>query len=257
MEFLPYVGSKRRSVEQIVRLVPKGMSVCSPFLGSGHVEHALAEAGHKVCVYDAWDELVTLWNCCRRKTHRKKVSNILPKEMPKCKDTFYDIRDDLETNRGGSCCTRSAIFLGLNRSSFNNNCRTFGSKSLTVSLRGMSKIQEKIESFETKLKPVKKTFEESLPKHPKCLWFLDPPYYVKRGHYGYKGKLHAEFNHEKLRDLVVKHKGLWILTYNDHEYIREMYKGYRIEKLGDQALYRSNVTRDARHILITNIPLEK
>jgi DNA adenine methylase len=38
---------------------------------------------------------------------------------------------------------------------------------------------------------------------------------------------HTHFDHRKLRELLDNHKGKFILSYNDCEEIREMYKGYK------------------------------
>lgn len=37
---------------------------------------------------------------------------------------------------------------------------------------------------------------------------------------------HNNFDHEKLRDLLLKHKGRFILSYNDCSTIREWYKDF-------------------------------
>ena len=38
---------------------------------------------------------------------------------------------------------------------------------------------------------------------------------------------HRDFPHEKLRDLLKKHKGKFILSYNDCPTIRKYYKGFK------------------------------
>lgn len=251
---MPYVGSKRKHVKRILDMIPCNVKVCSPFLGSGHVEHAIAERGQQIFVYDAWEELVLLWRAMLNPKTNQIVRSRFLQYLPVDKKSFYDLREHLEMNQGAiDDLTRAAMFFALNRTSFNNNCRSFGSKSTAGTRRGLDKLLERMEKFHTRLNPQLMTFQESLRRHPDCLWFLDPPYYVERGHYGYKGELHHNFDHQALQQLVRNHRGPWILTYNDCPEVREMYAGCRIEPLSDQVRYRDSRTRGTGHILITNI----
>ena len=58
--------------------------------------------------------------------------------------------------------------------------------------------------------------------------FLDPPYYssIKSKLYGKKGILHSNFNHENLRDYLYQTKSKFLLTYDNCEYIKELYKDF-------------------------------
>lgn len=255
MEFLPYVGSKRIHVERILAMIPPDAKVCSPFTGSGHVEHALAERGNTVFAYDAWFELVTLWGCMRDPAHREDVATQLPTLLPRERDEFYVLREGLQRNGANmTCCTRAASFLALNRTSFNNNSRTFGKRMLARMLTQLMGVQAKIRSFTTKLNVQLMRFEQSLPLHPDCIWFLDAPYLVKwPQHYGYGGCLHKEFDHDALARLVRAHAGGFILTYNDCERVRELYAGYTFIPLKEQKRYRDHWRDGVQHVLITNM----
>ena len=62
------------------------------------------------------------------------------------------------------------------------------------------------------------------------LLFLDPPYYLENKSnklYGNNGDLHNGFNHRMLFDLLENRKN-WVLTYNNCEYIRDLYKDFKI-----------------------------
>ena len=58
--------------------------------------------------------------------------------------------------------------------------------------------------------------------------YLDPPYDLSVNLYGFDYS--DKFSHEDLRDLIIDRPG-WILSYNDTEYIRELYKGHRYVSL--------------------------
>lgn len=63
----------------------------------------------------------------------------------------------------------------------------------------------------------------------RVLMFLDPPYYLGSGSklYGKNGDMHESFDHEALAELLGQHIS-WIMTYNDCEYIRDLYVDYEI-----------------------------
>jgi DNA adenine methylase len=64
----------------------------------------------------------------------------------------------------------------------------------------------------------------------KTIIFLDPPYYLEDKSnrlYGTSGDLHKDFNHLKLFELI-KTKKNWILTYNNSDYIKNLYKEFKI-----------------------------
>ncbi|MDR2152202.1 MAG: DNA adenine methylase, partial [Helicobacteraceae bacterium] len=55
--------------------------------------------------------------------------------------------------------------------------------------------------------------------------FLDPPYYsaVKSSLYGKNGNLHKAFDHERFAKVMKKCPHKWLITYDDCEYIRELF----------------------------------
>lgn len=55
--------------------------------------------------------------------------------------------------------------------------------------------------------------------------FLDPPYYsaTKSALYGKNGNLHKIFDHERLSLLLKNSDHKWLITYDNSEYIRDLY----------------------------------
>ena len=82
--------------------------------------------------------------------------------------------------------------------------------------------------------------------------FLDPPYYLEKKSklYGVNGDLHEAFKHKKLAKLLKKRIG-WIMTYNDCEYIRELYDGFTI--LSVNWKYGMSKSKDSSEIVILNV----
>ena len=58
-----------------------------------------------------------------------------------------------------------------------------------------------------------------------ALIYLDPPYDFPENYYGWKDTRYDLFNHQKLHDQI-KDYGNFILSYNNTEYIRNLYKDF-------------------------------
>jgi DNA adenine methylase len=80
------------------------------------------------------------------------------------------------------------------------------------------------------------SFEQSIKKHNGDFLYLDPPYYLEKdkdnkmhkGMYPMKNIdiHHTGFEHELLRDLLLEHKGDFVMSYNNCETIRDYYKDF-------------------------------
>ena len=86
------------------------------------------------------------------------------------------------------------------------------------------------------------SFEDSIIAHTNDFLYCDPPYYMERKEGDDDNKMfkaiypnsnfpvhHTHFDHEKLRDLLHSHNGKFILSYNDCEWVRENYKGFKFK----------------------------
>lgn len=60
--------------------------------------------------------------------------------------------------------------------------------------------------------------------------FLDPPYYsaTKSALYGKNGHLHKSFDHEKFAAAMKDCRHKWLITYDDSDYVRELFSFARI-----------------------------
>jgi DNA adenine methylase len=92
-------------------------------------------------------------------------------------------------------------------------------------------------------------FLAQLEQSQRDLVFLDPPYYLEGGSnlYGKSGDMHEGFPHEVLFR-VVETRSNWIMTYNDCDYIRDLYKDYVI--IPAEWSYGMNKTKKSSEIVI-------
>jgi len=81
---------------------------------------------------------------------------------------------------------------------------------------------------------------------------IDPPY-VKKGKKLYANYFKEE-DHRNLAKIITKHlkKTEWIVTYDDCDFIREIYKGYCMK--GYSILHNVSGSVKGKEIVITNIP---
>ena len=79
--------------------------------------------------------------------------------------------------------------------------------------------------------------------------FLDPPYYLEKQSklYGNHGDMHENFNHQLLFD-VIKMKKNWVITYNNCEYIKTLYKDFTIIDVNWS--YGMNTSKKSSEIII-------
>jgi DNA adenine methylase len=87
--------------------------------------------------------------------------------------------------------------------------------------------------------------------------FLDPPYYSakKSALYGKNGYLHKSFDHERFAAVMKDCRHKWLVTYDDSEYIRDLFSFAKI--IAREAVYgMRNVTQNSnqtgREIFISN-----
>ncbi|GAF97877.1 unnamed protein product, partial [marine sediment metagenome] len=81
------------------------------------------------------------------------------------------------------------------------------------------------------------------------LLFLDPPYYLEKESklYGNNGDMHEGFDHKKLHKCLSTKKN-WLMTYNNCDYIRDLYKDFRI--IETSWSYGMNKSKESSEIVI-------
>ncbi len=91
--------------------------------------------------------------------------------------------------------------------------------------------------------------------------FLDPPYYsaTKSALYGKNGNLHRVFNHERFADVLKNSGHKWLITYDDCEYIRNLFSFANIREWNLTYGMRNvneNLNLKGEELFISNFPFE-
>jgi DNA adenine methylase len=95
---------------------------------------------------------------------------------------------------------------------------------------------------------------------PSTFFFIDPPYEKSEAKFGYAE--HAGFDFERLKEVVDKIKGDFLLTINDSPRIREMFKDYYILAVNVDNPFKNIASKKKlkkyrKELFITNYPTSK
>lgn len=242
---LRYPGGKSRAIKILNEYLPEGIDViCSPFFGGGSFELSLMEKGVKVFGYDIFTPLVEFWQMAIEQP--TKLAEEVQKYHPLSKEKFYELQKEqfvLKTK-----LERAAVFYVINRASFSGSTLSGGMSPGHPRFNGNS--ITRLKEFQAHDMSVESLdFKYSIEKHKNDFLYLDPPYYIENHLYGKKGDAHKNFDHEGLAKILKKRRK-WMLSYNNCDHIKELYKGY--EFVYPSWSYGMSNDKESKEILILN-----
>ena len=252
---LRYAGGKSLAVGHIVEYLPSHLtSLVSPFFGGGSIEIACArELGIKVKGYDVFNILTNYWQVQIKQPI--DLYNHLARWEP-TREQYEQIKKRLKAHWEGSHKIDNKVSLAAHYW-FNHNL-SYGpgflgwmSKIYQDSYR-YARLISKVRNFSCpKLSVSWGNFSKTIPQHNKEFMYCDPPYYLNGDSKMFRGIYpqrnfpihHSTFDHELLCDLLHKHKGGFILSYNDCETIRDWYCDFKIVEVEWQYTLGQGETR--------------
>jgi len=232
-----YAGGKSLAVGLVVELIPDNVKrIVSPFLGGGSVEVAYAvELSLPVIAYDIFDILISFWKAQLHNPEAlyQKLLKFEPSKMG-----FKQVKERLKQHWTGEApldeLDLAAYFYFNHNTSYGPHFLGWPS-SVYLQQQRYQKMIEKVRNFRAGNIEVEcASFEEVMPKYKNDFLYCDPPYYLGGDSKTFVGMYphrnfpihHNGFKHEKLRDLLMEHKGGFVLSYNDCSIIREWYKDF-------------------------------
>jgi DNA adenine methylase len=234
---LRYAGGKTLAVGYIVELLPNKLErVISPFFGGGSFEIACAkELGVEVKGFDIFDLLVNYWTY--QISEPEKMYKDLKKYSP-TRDGFQEVKAIMKAHWKKEKIIKSpielaALFYFNHNTSYGPHFLGWPSSVYLQEERYMAMIEKSRRISLNNISVDCDTFENVFEKYPNDFFYCDPPYYLDGDSKTFVGLYphrnfpiyHKGFKHELLRDLLLKHKGGFILSYNDCSVIREWYDG--------------------------------
>lgn len=222
--FIAWIGGKKLLRKAIIERFPKEgyTRYIEVFGGAGWVLFG-KELGKELEVFNDVDSnLINLYRCI------KYHCGELQKEMEWLsisREQFFDSKRQLET-RELTDIQRAARYFHIIKISFGADRKTFGTnkKNLVNSIEYLKEVQERLKNVVIE----NKDFESLIKVYdrPGALFYIDPPYHGTEKYYD---AAFSEEDHIRLKTVLQGIKGKFILSYNDDEFIRNLYKNFHIE----------------------------
>jgi len=218
--FICWIGGKKLLRKDIISNFPADVDrYIEVFGGAGWV--LFGKEPHKLEVLNDIDgELINLYRCI------KYHPEALQKEfefMLVSREQFYDTRD--KNLKGLTDIQKAARYFYLIKISFGGNKDSFGTdrKNLISAIEYLSEVTQRLKNVVIE----NKDFSDLIKVYdrPNALFYCDPPYFMAEKYYA------TEFSaeqHKQLRHILGNIKGKFILSYNDCDFVRQLYKDFCI-----------------------------
>ncbi len=247
--FISWIGGKKLLRNKIIEQFPGSNEYdryIEVFGGAGWILFAKDKHADMEVFNDANGELINLYRCV------KYHADALQKELDwsfTSREQFFDSREQIKV-RGLTDIQRAARYYMLIKSSFGSDLRSFGvrGKNLDNSIEYLSKVKDRLCTTVIENKDFEgliKTYDRE-----KALFYLDPPYYETEKYYDVS---FTEQDHIRLRNALEDIKGKFILSYNESEYIRDLYSDFHIIPVERQHnLVSKSVSDKYKELIIKN-----
>lgn len=224
--FIPWIGGKSQLAKKITAEFPEKIGRYIEVFGGGASVLFSSEKHAKIEVYnDANGDLVNLFRCI--KYHREGLQREIRYYL-NSREMFGDIRKRLDCP-GFTDIQRAAMFYVLVKTSFGADARSYGCFSREIKTDCFADVEKRISSVEIE----HKDFEALIKQYdrPDALFYCDPPYHTTEDNYSER---FSEADHYRLNGVLTALKGRFILSYNDDDFVRELYKDFNIQAVSRQ-----------------------
>lgn len=247
---LRYPGGKTRAIQILERYVaehfPSKTVLLSPFFGGGSFELA-NKSKLKVYGNDLFVPLYNFWKVQQAQPH--ELVKAIRAKMPVTKESFQTMRASILENP--NTLDQAASYFCINRCSFSGATLCGGFSAQAAQGRLTESSLQTLTACDTKDIEFSNmdcvAFLDSHPQTTETFVYADPPYYISSYIYGKDGDMHTSFNHEAFAAAIQKRSD-WMISYNDCDYIRNLYKDCRIMK--ESWSYGMNASKKSSEIII-------
>ena len=218
--FIPWVGGKSLLAKKIVEQFPDDIDRYIEVFGGGGSVLFYKENHAELEVYNDFNScLVNLFRCV--KYHRGELQREISGYF-NAREIFDEIKEKMKIS-GFTDIQRAAMFYVQIKISYGSDTRTFGCNRKNLASDYLEQVEKRLERVVIE----NKDFENLIKVYdrPKALFYCDPPYHKTEYFYD---TAFTKADHERLKTILSQIKGRFILSYNDDEYIRELYKNYEI-----------------------------
>lgn len=247
--FISWIGGKKLLRNKVIEQFP-GVEEYDRYIevfgGAGWVLFAKNKHSELEVFNDANGELINLYRCV--KYHCEALQKELEWNFVS-REQFFDSKEQINV-RGLTDIQRAARYFLLIKNSFGTDLRSFGVKGKNIDncIEYLIQIKERLKRTVIENKDFEgliKTYDRD-----KALFYLDPPYYQAEKYYDCA---FTQEDHIRLRDCLQRIKGRFVLSYNDDEFIRDLYKDYTIIEVDRQDnLLCKSISQRYKELIIKN-----
>lgn len=247
--FIGWVGGKSRLRKYIIPMIPADATrYVEVFGGAGWVLFGRDPQPGQMEVFNDFDgNLINLYR------QIKDNCGELQREIDwmQSRELFFAYREQIKNNLPMTDVQRAACFFYLVKCSFGSKRHSFATKA-----RGTYNIIQKLPEYRDRLKNViveHLDFEQLIRTYdrPGAVFYADPPYVCQKKYYNVE---FSEDDHRRLKAVLSTIKGRFILSYNDCDFIRKLYDGFKFTQINRKNLLSAadNNKKDYAELLITN-----
>ena len=227
---IPYYGGKFAMSKKLVQYIPKHLRYFEPFFGGGSMFFRKKKVKWNI-LNDIDNDLVNLYSCVLNEYEDLSEKIYWYPRSRTLHDNFRkDIKATQEINIPDT--DRASKYYYVIRNAFNNKpLNTFSKDTYwdTRMIKELKQSKEKLNGSTIENLTFEELFEKYIMREGDFV-YLDPPYVVADNKDYYRNKF-DENMHIKLKntvDNISLNNGKFMLSYDDKQELREMYKDYNI-----------------------------
>ena len=249
-----WIGGKSQLSKDIVLMIPPHKTYIEVFGGGLSVFYAKEPSKLEV-INDINSDLINLHRVIR---NYPQTLSIYLNKLLISREIFYDIKS--QKIKPKNHIEKAAFYYYLISQSFGSKQDNFA-----MSAKSGRKPKDIYKDFHQWSKRLKYTTIENLSfdkliqlyDKPDSFFYCDPPYYKTESYYKNIGSF-GKKEHIKLYELLSNIQGKFLLSYNDSDFIKSLYKNFYIisSKEIKYTLAGSNRAKKVSEIFISNYPLK-
>lgn len=257
--FISWIGGKHILAKKIISIMPEHHCYVEVFGGAGWV--LFKKPLSKV---EAWNDLnsdlVDLFRVVRNRLDRFKRRQ---QYLLASREEYSAFQKAIKEGKFRDDVDRAIAFYYCIKNSFGSGILTGWAYSPTRPPRYRGGLDH-LDEARDRLKSVyieNQTYDRLIPKWDRkdTLFYCDPPYVVCLETPGARGYYQCTFtlkDHTKLRDILKRIRGKFILSYDDNPIIRTLYRRFNLQETSPVHYSMNNrrmaLTRKMSELLITN-----
>ena len=219
---MSWIGGKKALRELIVSLFPIYYERYIEVFGGGGWVLFHKPPGNDFEVYNDFNSLLANLYRCVRDNPQELIESL--RFVLNSREDFEITRKSLAQDSSISDVQKASLYYQLIRYSYASGLTSYASQPhdmwvnfplIEQAHRRLAKVVIENKDFE----PLMRQYDR-----PVSFFYLDPPYFATEGYYNNIGENgYTRQDHIRLRDILLRIEGKFLLSYNDCQFIRELY----------------------------------